>query len=106
METIVPGAALRRVHVLGAGQKAIDQNQLRQQFRPGMREHIGSLSAHVVAGEIDLGAAEMFDERGDVCGDGGAADEPPTKGNAVKAADAETRRLRRFMLLNAKMALG
>ena len=30
METVMPGATLCRVHVLGAGQKAIDQDKLRQ----------------------------------------------------------------------------
>ena len=35
-----------------------------------MREHIGCLAAHVVAGDTDLAAAEMLDQRGDICGDG------------------------------------
>ena len=34
-----------------------------------MREYIGCLSAHVVAGEIDLAAAEMLDQRGDIRSD-------------------------------------
>jgi hypothetical protein len=70
METVVPGAALCRVHVLGARQKAIDQDKLRQQVRPGMRKHIGSLAAHVMPGDTDLAHAEMLDQRGDIRGDG------------------------------------
>jgi hypothetical protein len=70
METVVPGAALCRVHVLGARQKAIDQDKLRQQVRPGMRKHIGSLAAHVMPGDTNLAHAEMLDQRGDIRGDG------------------------------------